>query len=63
MSTAVGSAATGRSGRASSSTATPPTVLVRVYVAGVLVGEEEVKGPLAVHKPAPAVKKQPRGGK
>lgn len=39
------------------------TVKVRVYVAGVLVGEGEVSGPLAVHKPAPVVKKQPRGNK
>lgn len=39
------------------------TVKIRVYIAGVLVGEEEVSGPLAVHKPAPAVKKQGRGGK
>ena len=46
-------------------------VKVRVYVAGVLVGEETVRGPLAVHKPAPAVKhalsaaeaKQGTGGK
>lgn len=39
------------------------TVKIRVYVAGVLVGEEEVKGPLSVHKSAPMVKKQPRGSK
>lgn len=37
---------------------TQQMVKVRVYIAGVLVGEEEVKGPLAVHKPAPVAKKQ-----
>lgn len=39
------------------------TVKVRVYVAGVLIAEEEVKGTLAVHKPAKGAKKQPRGSK
>lgn len=41
------------------------SVTVRVYVSGVLVGEEEVKGPLCVHvhKPAPAAKKQGKGTK
>lgn len=38
-------------------------VTVRVFVAGVLVGEEEVEGPLAVHKPAPVVKKPGKGKK
>ena len=37
-------------------------VKVRVYVDGRVV-ELEVPGPLSVHKPAPAVKKQGKGAK
>lgn len=39
----------------------PQMVKVRVYFEGVLLGEEEVKGPLAVHKPVPVAKKQGKG--
>ena len=34
---------------------------VRVFFNGVLIAEEEVSGPLSVHKPVPVAKKQPRG--
>lgn len=38
-------------------------VTVRVFFEGKLVAEEEVRGPLSVHKPAPVAKKQGKGGK
>lgn len=41
----------------------PRVVKVRIWFDGKVVAEEDVPGPLAVHKPAPAVKKQGKGGK